>query len=252
MQKQEQQRTMVIGHRGAKKYAPENTIPSFQKAIDLGADGFELDTMLSSDGIPVVIHDRSLARTTDGSGYVDRKNIKELMRLDAGSWFSESYRGIRIPLLNDVLHTFGNQTLINIELKNIHSPFDQLPEKVCNLVFKNNLVKKIIFSSFVPLNLIRIQKIIPKAKLALLISPDLLGKILSIKTLSWIAPDFIHPHYTSCSDRFITYQHAMGRKINAWTVNGIDLMDSLIRKRIDGIITDDPRHAIEVRDRIFK
>jgi glycerophosphoryl diester phosphodiesterase len=245
----EQQKVSIYGHRGAKKYAPENTIAAFQKALDVGADGFELDTMLSADGVPVVIHDRSLARTTNGIGFVDKKNVKELKLLDAGSWFSDTFHNERIPLLEEVLAQFGNQAQINIELKNFQNPFNQLPEKICIMIKKFDLSGSILFSSFIPFNLIRIRRIIPDAKVALLIEPDLLGRLLSLSFFRTLSPDFIHPHYSVCTEPFIASQHAMGRSVNTWTVNEIGMLKALISYGIDGIITDDPASAVSIRDK---
>jgi len=230
----------LYGHRGARKYAPENTLPSFQKAVEQGADGFELDTMLTADGVPVVIHDRALGRTTDGTGFVDQMKYKDLKRLDAGSWFSESFRNTKIPLLETVLDEFGGQTEINIELKNLHDPFDDLPVIVCDMVEKAAIVSKVIFSSFVPFNLLRIRKMIPDARIALLVAPDWLGKALASRILSFISPDLIHPHSLLCTNRFVSNQHTFDRKINAWTVNKTETCIELIERGVDGIITDDP------------
>ena len=240
-----QRRVKIYGHRGARKYAPENTIPAFRAALEQGADGFELDTMLSADGVPVVIHDRSLERTTDGTGLVDRTSSDHLMTLDAGLWFSEDFRGTRIPFLEEVLAELGQKTEINIELKNIHSPFDSLPEKVCQLVKQYNTVGHVLFSSFVPFNLVRVKKILPEAQVALLFAPDLMGRLLSTKWFRFLSPRFIHPHFTSCSARFINNQHEMGRIINTWTVNDEDKLIALAEKGIDGIITDDPALAVK-------
>ncbi len=253
IQMRDNQRKIVIyGHRGAKKYAPENTIAAFQKALEMGADGFELDTMLSADNVPVVIHDNSLARTTNAIGHVNKKTVMELKSLDAGSWFSDLYKDERIPLLEEVLEKFGEQAHINIELKNFENPFNQLTDKVCCLIKQYDLRESILFSSFIPFNLLRIKKRIPDAKVALLIEPDFLGKLLSSSPLRFFSPDFIHPHYSVCTEHFIMKQHAMGRFINAWTVNEISTLETMISYGVDGIITDDPAAAVSVRSAYLK
>jgi len=238
----------IYAHRGAKKYAPENTIPAFERALEMGADGFELDTMLSADGIPVVIHDRSLSRTTNGYGFVDQTTADELVKLDAGAWFSKEFQNVRIPVLENVLELFGEQAEINIELKNFESPFNSLPLIVSELVNKFGLGDKIIFSSFIPFNLIRIRRIIPEAKVALLLEPDFLGKWFSSLPLKKVSPDFIHPHYSLCTQAYISKQHKIGRKVNSWTINDEETMKDMIRRGLDGIITDDPALTSVVRD----
>ncbi|MEM9746011.1 MAG: glycerophosphodiester phosphodiesterase family protein [Actinomycetota bacterium] len=93
----------VIGHRGASHEAPENTMAAFNRALELGAHGIEFDVQLTSDGRAVVHHDAMLDRTTDGSGPLHAVSSDDISRLDAGSWFDESFAGEPIPRLGDVL-----------------------------------------------------------------------------------------------------------------------------------------------------
>src|SRR5689334_8396777 len=95
--------TEVIAHRGASGTAPENTLPAFRRAEELGADMVELDVQLTRDGHPVVIHDRTLDRTTSGHGAVRRRSLDEISTLDAGAWFGRSFAGTRVPRLEEVL-----------------------------------------------------------------------------------------------------------------------------------------------------
>src|SRR5919202_3540380 len=93
---QERGRVKVVGHRGAMGHCPENTLASFARALELGADWIECDVHLSRDGVPVVIHDETLDRTTDGHGLVAEHTLAELKQLDAGAWFGAAYAGQRI------------------------------------------------------------------------------------------------------------------------------------------------------------
>lgn len=93
----------IIGHRGASEVAPENTMAAFTTALDLGADGFEFDVQLTSDGHPVVIHDTNLDRTTNGTGPVFDATLEQVRDLDAGSWFGPEFAGAQIPTLDEVL-----------------------------------------------------------------------------------------------------------------------------------------------------
>ncbi len=93
----------IIGHRGASEEAPENTMSAFERALALGADGFEFDVQLTSDGHAVVMHDAMLERTTNGSGPVFESTLGDVRALDAGAWFSSDFAGERVPLLGEVL-----------------------------------------------------------------------------------------------------------------------------------------------------
>ena len=138
---------IIFAHRGASTYAPENTLASFRLALSQGADAVELDVRLSADGQVVVMHDPIVDRTTNGHGRVAQLTLTELRSLDAGSFFSEKYRGEKIPLLEEVFEAVGRKMFINVELKNSAATCDQLIEKVCALV-KNRAWKR--ESSFHP------------------------------------------------------------------------------------------------------
>ena len=237
----------VFGHRGASKYAPENTAAAFELALSQGADGFELDTMLSQDGVPVVIHDSSVDRTTNGSGKVDLMKLEELHQLDAGSWFSEEFYGERIPSLETIFARFKDRALVNVELKNHHAPFNDLPVRVVNIAKKTGILDQLIISSFDPINLLRIKHLAPCAHVALLTAGNYFGDLLKSRLLSFLSPAYIHPHFSKCSPTFIDHQHQRNRKVNAWTVNLPEDIHRLLDAGVDGIITDDPVLAVEMR-----
>src|SRR5512146_1026748 len=96
------QKPLVFAHRGASKVAPENTLPAFEAAIALGADGVELDVQATADGKLVVFHNPRLEGTTNGSGPVSAQTFDRLRALDAGSWFAPAFAGTRIPTLTEV------------------------------------------------------------------------------------------------------------------------------------------------------
>ncbi|MDI9413653.1 MAG: glycerophosphodiester phosphodiesterase family protein [Bacillota bacterium] len=107
----------VIAHRGASSLAPENTLAAINKAIELNADLIEIDVHLTRDGHPVVIHDKTVGRTTSGSGKVSRLSLTQLKQLDAGSWFGEHFKGEKIPTLEEVLLICQNRIPLLVELK---------------------------------------------------------------------------------------------------------------------------------------
>ncbi len=246
------QSPIIYGHRGASKYAPENTIAAFELALQQGAEAFELDTMLSADGIPVVIHDRTVGRTTDGSGNVDQLSSKKLRIMDAGSTFSVKYSNERIPLLEEVFAIFKDRALINVELKNYHNLSDTLPEIAMEIANRMDVLDQLLFSSFFPSNLDRIKQITPRAKVALLCSKGMLGFLLKSKLFLSISPDYIHPHFKDITKTFIKKQHDMNIKVNAWTVNQQADMIELINQEVDGIITDDPKLMHKIKREMKK
>ena len=134
--------------RGASAYAPENTEPAFRKAIELGADGVELDVHLCKDGHMVVNHNFDVDHNSDGLGLIEEYTLRELKQLDFGLWKGVEFKGTSILTLEEALEIVKNMKLINIEIKSAQTPYPGLTEKVCGLVRKMALTQKVILSSF--------------------------------------------------------------------------------------------------------
>ena len=121
---------LIIAHRGDTTSAPENTIPAFKKALNLGADGIELDVRLTKDQKLVVFHDRVLGRTSAGSGPVNHYTQDEMRKLDVGSWFGPGFQGERVPTLDEVFESLPRSYLINVEMKAIMTGMRFIAHKV--------------------------------------------------------------------------------------------------------------------------
>lgn len=139
----------VVGHRGAREKAPENTIASFQQAVDDGADSVELDVQLSKDGVYVVIHDDTLDRTTNGSGPVKEHTLAELKSLDAGSWFGDQseFKGERIPTLEESLEWAQGRTKVDIEVKQ-NPDVPMTSRSLINLIKAKGMEGQVAVTSF--------------------------------------------------------------------------------------------------------
>ena len=233
-------KVLNFGHRGASGDAPENTIPSFQKAMELGADGIELDVMFSRDRELVVIHDYSVDRTTDGIGEVKNLTMDELRQLDAGAWFSADYSGTVIPTLAEVIEALDEDVLINIEIKS-ESPFsDGLEKAVVDLIARYDLYGRTIVSSFNPISLIRVKRADSRIGTGLIYSPDLPSFLSKGMLIPITKPDALHPRYDMVDEDYVARAHAKGYRISAWTVNEVEEMERLIELGVDGIITNYP------------
>ncbi len=236
----------IFAHRGASAHAPENTLAAFCMAVDLGANGIELDAKLSADQQVMVIHDQTVDRTTDGKGKVRELTLQQLKSLDAGSFFDSQFAQERIPTLEEVFAEVGQRTVINVELTNYASPTDPLPELVADLVIKYSLQGRVLFSSFLPMNLIRIHRRLPQVPAAILTLEGNAGWLMRGMIGRLAAPQYIHPYYTDVTAELMTAEHRRGRRVNAWTVDDPNEMKRLFNLQIDGIITDDPRLARQV------
>jgi len=236
---------LVIAHRGASFFAPENTLSAFRLAAELGADAIELDAKLTADGHVVIHHDRTLDRTTNGSGPLSARTLEELQRLDAGSHLDREFAGECIPTLGQVFQELGDRLLMNVELTNYARPFDALPEVVSRLIFEFGLIGKILISSFNPIALMKMRRLAPEIPLGLLVMNSEPTWLISF--FRFITPyQAYHPSLSIVDEQVVQREHHLGRQVNVWTVNEGDQIRELLSMGVDGVITDVPDAAREV------
>lgn len=243
--------TKIIAHRGASAYAPENTLESFKLAIEAGADGIELDVHLSKNSVPVVIHDYTLDRTTNGSGYVNELTDIELKNLDAGSWFGEQFSDQSIPLLSEVLELCKNTDddfIINIELKSGSTVYPQIEEKVLRIADNLGLNNKLLVSSFDHYAIEKIKNINKEIKTAALFAAAMVSPWRYLSTLEF---DAYHIAWHRIDKQTIDECHKHGLIVNAYTLNDSDFAKLLISYGIDGIITDDPQKLLNLKEELL-
>jgi glycerophosphoryl diester phosphodiesterase len=230
----------IIAHRGSSAYAPENTLAAFKLALQQGADGIELDAKLSADGHVVVIHDPAVDRTTPFHGKVADLRLAELRKMDAGSHFDIAFKGESIPTLEEVFKAVGQLTYINVELTNYASPSDTLPEKVADLVRQYKLAQRVIFSSFNPIALVRIRRLVPEAPIGLLAFPGARGWLARSHLGRLVKYQSLHPELSDATAALINRVHKHSGRVFVYTVNRQEDMQRLFALGVDGIFTDDP------------
>jgi glycerophosphoryl diester phosphodiesterase len=212
---------IIFGHRGAPGYPRrgENTIASFRKALQCGATGLEFDVRRCGDGRLVVIHDQTIDRTTNGKGPVAGLSYEQLGQFDAGA-------GETIPLLSDVLDQFGDQCLLNIELKDAGIALD-----VKKLVTERRLERQVIVSAF---EWQELSTLTPEIPIALLSS-----KVENlIETARKMAAAAIHPQRDLVTTALIASARDAKLRINVWTVNDASEIARFRDLGVDGIFTD--------------
>lgn len=241
------QRPIIFAHRGASAYAPENTLAAFELALRQGADAIELDTKLTADGHVVVIHDQTIDRTTPKSGKVREIHLQDIRKLDAGSHFDIAFKGEKVPTLEEVLKAVGQLTLVNIEIANYASVTDELPYKVAQIVKRLHLGHRVLFSSFNPLALIRARKILPETPLGLLALPGKPGWAARSWPGYLLNYQSIHPEFRDVTPSLVKSAHRKGKLVFVFTVNQAEEMQRLFELNVDGIFTDDPVLAQQVR-----
>ncbi|MGB8215380.1 MAG: glycerophosphodiester phosphodiesterase family protein [Anaerolineales bacterium] len=241
-------RPIVIAHRGDKAHAPENTLAAFKLAAEKGADAIEFDVKLTADGQVIVLHDQTVNRTTNGKGDVSKLSLAALRDLDAGAWFSEQYRGERIPTLDEVFEVVGKGIYMNVELTNYASPGDALVPEVVALVKKHGLHARVLFSSFYVRNLKKARLLLPDVPRGLLCMPGFSG--LWGRTFTWRGDYFaLHPYLTDLNTALVNRVHAAGKRLHVWTVNAEADLKRMLGLGVDAVFTDDPALALRLLGR---
>jgi glycerophosphoryl diester phosphodiesterase len=225
---------VVIAHRGDSLAAPENTMPAFISSISRGADYLELDIRLSKDGIPVVIHDSTVDRTTDGTGLVSEMTLAELRALDAGSWLSESFANTRIPTLEEVLAVArGKDTRVVIEYKGTWKK--PAIRTTVGMIAAAGLADTALAQSFSEKTVARIAAVAPRLKLALL-TEDLDAS--TVATAKSIGADAVNPRIATARGVALAHRARLG--VFVWTQDAAADWDVLTAMGVDGIITNRP------------
>ena len=230
----------IFAHRGASGYAPENTLTAIKKAIEMKADGVEIDIQLTKDGKIVVIHDWKVDRTTTGRGFVYELDFGYIRSLDAGQWYTKDFIGEVVPTLEEVLDILPKDMILNIEIKDTARKHSNIEEKMLEVLKKYpEKFDNVIVSSFHHDKIKKLQKLEPKLKLALLTDSEFIEieKYLSTNVLNSYS---YHPEINLISKKDIEILHKNGIKVFVWTVNKEEDLDYLVKLGVDGVITNYP------------
>ncbi|MBM7539920.1 glycerophosphodiester phosphodiesterase family protein [Amphibacillus cookii] len=242
----------VYGHRGSKGLYPENTMLGMRQAIHEGADGVELDVHLTKDDHLIVIHDETLDRTINGNGFINNYNWSELKKMKLSSVYQTytnydaSWDLERIPLLSEVLDLVEPKRVkLNIELKTAFNRYEGIEQKLIDCVQGYMNQVEITYSSFHLPTLTRLKTIDPDATIAWLIHqpiPQVMDYYYCYNM------DYLHVEASLLKERHFVNQLDLAR-VRAWTVNDEATLMLLFKLGIDGIITDFPSRAIELKKR---
>jgi len=244
-----------IAHRGASGEAPENTLAAFELALRQGAKGIEFDVHLSSDGIPVVIHDPRLSRTTSGNGRVSEHRASALRRLDAGSWFNrrfpekalQHYTTARIPMLSEVLAWVQQRKMLAfIEIKRGRRPYPGIEAKVVAEIEQQAVRGLVTIVSFDFASLRRVRQLNRRVSLGL----DVSRSLLAIRRIRSLPGNAVLPHWAIASRGLIGRAHKHSIPVFPWTVDQPARMERMIAEGVDGIITNYPGRLMEVLGRV--
>jgi len=229
---------LVLAHRGASAYAPENTLAAFDLALQMGTPAFETDVRATADGHLVLLHDESVDRTTDGYGLVSRLTLAQVKALDAGSWFGPRFAGQRIPTLAELLSAYGGKVVIRLEVKarDIEAQLVAQVKRVGGLPL-------IEFSSFSPESVARLCALLPEAKVGHLVSTIDAEMIAEARARG---VRFLSVQADALSAEAVRAGRAAGLEVGAWGVNDDQLLAKVISLGVDSFTTNWPDRALRL------
>jgi glycerophosphoryl diester phosphodiesterase len=221
----------VIAHRGASGHRPENTLPAYELAVELGADMIEVDLHRTRDGAIVVTHDEDL-RGLGGAGEIADATLAEVRALDAGG-------GARVPTLDELLDGFGARIPLNLEIKRgSRADYPGIEEATLAALEQRGLVERTLFSSFYDPVLARLRALSARARVGLLVSrrfPD-----------AWagrarrLGAEALHPELALVTPELVRAAHGEGLAVHVYTVDAPAELERLVELGVDGIFTNHP------------
>ena len=239
-----------MAHRGASAEVPENTFEAFERAVARGADAVEFDVRLTADGVPVVLHDPDLARTTDAVGPVAGVTIAELARV-------RTRDGHAVPTLAETLRSLSGRIAVDIELKNIPGEPDFTPdgeplvEATLEAIEASGFVGPVLLSSFNPASIAHARRLAPDLPTGLLTStdvdPDAALTFAAAEGHAWVLP-FVRT-VAAAVDGYPERVHATGLRLGTWITDDPAEALALFEAGVDAVATNDPGAVVAARER---
>lgn len=229
----------IVAHRGYSGVYPENTMLSFRKAVEVGADQIELDIQLSADGEVVIMHDERVDRTSDGTGFVKDYTLSQLKGLDVSARYEGKYPRESVPSFDEYCAWAKESGIFtNIELKTGKIYYEGIEEKAIEIIHRHGLAGKVMFSSFNPLSLLSTLEIDNSIPVGALVGAD--GLVGAGALCQKYGFQYYHPSFKALDDERVSElkQHHIG--MNVWTVNGMEELERLAHWGVDGVITNFP------------
>ena len=225
----------IMAHRGMKMVSPENTIASYQEAVDIGFTALELDILQTKDGELICSHNFDLERETNGHGWIHQSSLSQLEDVQTGV-YSHPSKTQSMPRFLDALDTIPKNIFLNIEIKT-HSLFDLSTANSVKEMIKNGIIKHtFIISSFHPIVVAYLRLLCPEVSIGFI-----LQDMEWLWVTHWIHPDYLHPQADQVDDELIELSKRHNLPLSLWTVNTIPAIEWCRKNNISGIITDNPQ-----------
>jgi len=233
---------LLVAHRGASAEAPENTLPAFKLAEELGVDAVEMDVHMTADGHLVVIHDDVLDRTTDGRGYVREKTLEEVKSLNASHRFADKFGVVRVPTLEEVLSQVRRARLF-IEIKHSYTVYPGIEEKVLDLLEAYGAKNRAHLISFDYDSLERVREMDSTVETGIIY----VGKARwMIDVARVLKASWLHQASNLLGQEDVVTAHRHGLRIGVWTVDWPEAAIRALRMGVDSLTTNDPRKMMRI------
>lgn len=237
-----------FAHRGFSGKYPENTLLAFQKAIEIGVDGIELDVHLTKDGIPVIMHDENTVRTTGVNALIKDLSLDEFCLLNAGAVMEGDWGELPPPTLREYFELIRDKNIeTNIELKTGVYEYTGIERKVLALIDEFDLRDKIIISSFNHYSVMKFKEIAPDIKVGFLEESWLIKPGAYTRARG---AEYFHPFFNMLNFETLTDLRNNGIGINTWTVNDEQDMRKAIAMELDSVIGNYPDKFKAIRKEV--
>jgi len=231
---------VVIAHRGASNLAPENTIAAVKKAVSVGAMAIEFDVRRTSDKKLILMHDTTLARTTNGRGRVRSTSWSYISGLSAGGWFNTSFQDEGVPLFADALKALGPDAVAAVELKTA----EPLLIDLRTAISEQGATGRIVIFSFKVKQIVDTRRLLPNTPALLLVDPDRFSGAYSDQLIASsisVAPDAIGLNESGVTEAIVKRFHTANIPVFVYTVDDPRRVEQMVQMGVDGIISNRPR-----------
>ena len=237
-------RLLRIAHRGASGHCPENTRAAFVRAIELGADMVELDCQMTRDGAVVVMHDKTVDRTTNGKGRVRDLTLRELKALDAGRWFGAEFASEEVLTLEQAIDLLRGKVELNLEIKGEDAP-GRLEIQCVGIVRSLRFFEQTVFSSFSPARMRLVRDLADDARIGVLMDDDM-AWTKGLELATELGAEALHPARSLVEEGSVARAHEQRLEVRVWPVNRPADMSLVAGMGVDGIFSDFPDRLLHL------
>lgn len=228
---------LIVARRGARRHAPENTLPAFELALQQGAEAIEMDVQFTADGELILMHGVEVNAVSNGSGSIRSHTCEEIRALDVGSWFDPAFAGLRVPTLAEALDLLAGRVRLILELKSYTLRSEGMEQLVWAEIERRGLVDMVTVTSFNPYLLRRLRKLAPDLRLGFMQATGMPSWSAGALARWWAAAHDLHLELDFLAPDLA---RSLRRPLWLWPVNDEPALAQALAWQPAALITDDP------------